>query len=44
MGGYRSLVERKPFNGDYFVALIDTVLLPALRGAPVSTGEVGMNP
>lgn len=35
MGGYRSLVERKPFNGDFFVGLIDTVLLPALHGTPL---------
>lgn len=40
MGGYRALVERKPFNGDFFVALIDHVLLPALRGAS-ATGRGG---
>jgi len=43
MGAYRSLVERKPFNGDFFVALIDTVLLPALRGASVPTKEDDMD-
>ena len=32
MGGYRALVERKPFNGDFFIELIDKILLPALRG------------
>ncbi len=44
MGGYRSLVERKPFNGDFFVALIDHVLLPALRGASVPTAEAERDP
>lgn len=39
MGGYRALVERKAFNGEFFIALIDHVLLPALRGASVPTSE-----
>ena len=44
MGGYRSLVERRPFNGDFFVALVDKVLLPALRGASVPVTETDAGP
>ena len=44
MGGYRSLVERKPFNGDFFVELIDRVLLPALRGVPMPVKQTDAGP
>ena len=44
MGGDRALVERRPFNVDFFVELIDTVLLPALRGASIPVAETEAGP
>lgn len=34
MGGYRSLIQRRPFDRAFLVGLLDTVLLPALSIAP----------
>lgn len=34
MAAYRALIQRKPFDRDFLVSLIDGVLLPALQGAP----------
>jgi AcrR family transcriptional regulator len=38
LGAYRSLIERKPFDRDFLIEMIDHVLLPALsvRGAVAS--------
>jgi AcrR family transcriptional regulator len=44
MGGYRALVERRSFNGDFFVELIDSVLLPALRGVSIPVAETEAGP
>lgn len=35
MAAYRALIQRRPFEKDFLVALIDGVLLPALRGGSV---------
>ncbi len=36
MAAYRVLIQRKPFDRDFLVTLIDVLLLPALRAAPVA--------
>jgi AcrR family transcriptional regulator len=37
MAAYRALVQRKPFEWDFLVTLIDGVLLPALRQQPLES-------
>ena len=36
MAAYRALIQRKPFDRDFLVSLIDGLLLPALRDAPIA--------
>ncbi len=38
MAAYRALIQRKPVDRDFLVSLIDGLLLPALRPAPVGAG------
>lgn len=40
LGGYRSLIERKPFDRAFLIEMLDCVLLPAL-GIPAVVGSVG---
>ncbi|MET0425141.1 MAG: TetR/AcrR family transcriptional regulator [Actinoplanes sp.] len=35
IAAYRALIQRKPFDRDFLVAIIDGVLLPAVRPRPV---------
>ncbi len=37
MAAYRALIQRKPFDRDFLVSLIDDVLLPALGRTPTSS-------
>jgi hypothetical protein len=32
MDAYRALIQRRPFERDFLVSLVDGVLMPALRG------------
>ncbi|MGI5122006.1 TetR/AcrR family transcriptional regulator [Marinactinospora thermotolerans] len=34
LAAYRALVQRKPFDRDFLVSMVDGVVLPALRNAP----------
>ncbi|MFF4373652.1 TetR/AcrR family transcriptional regulator [Nocardiopsis dassonvillei] len=37
MAAYRALVQRRPFDRDFLVSLVDGVLMPALRGPRAET-------
>ncbi|MFE6446732.1 TetR/AcrR family transcriptional regulator [Nocardiopsis dassonvillei] len=37
MAAYRALVQRRPFDRDFLVSLVDGVLIPALRGPRAET-------
>jgi AcrR family transcriptional regulator len=37
MAAYRALVQRRPFDRDFLVSLVDGVLMPALRGSGAET-------
>lgn len=41
MAAYRALVQRKPFDREFLVAMIDGVLLPALRPPATAAGGAG---
>jgi AcrR family transcriptional regulator len=40
MAAYRALIQRKPFDRDFLIAMIDGVLLPALHRSPTAAEDL----